>query len=528
MNTPLHAVGSSRLMSRISRLIGVVLLVALVSTSLARTQRTAPHSRNLNTIFDLAALNGTNGFVITSGNVTQTAMGYAFAGNSDINGDGIVDFVVGDKQQSKCYVVFGTQHGFPANFSVSALNGTNGFTIKGGPKDALSASIAMADLNGDGFADVIVSAPYASPSKDRLNAGQIYVIFGKRRPYPAILDVTHELNGTNGFMINGIAETDFAGQAVAAAGDLNGDGHTDLIIGARGAHPNNLYMAGQAYIVFGRGHAKFDPVLELSKLNGTNGFIINGLRPKIQFGQSVSGLGDVDGDGLHDIIIGAHGDGIFEGQAYVIYGSKNPFPPVFDVSALDGSNGFVLDGPRIGSDFGYSVSGAGDIDNDGHADIIVGAIDALNANNTPVGAAYVIYGRKDFPASFNVTQLVGKNGFVIYGEALDDRFGCSVASAGRFNGDDYADIIVGATMNQPSGKAYILFGGPRQETPSIDADRIGNMGVIIRGINRGDAIGNVVKSLGDLNHDGFEDVAIGGSGFNGVGLSKSFVVYGFA
>ena len=111
------------------------------------------------------------------------------------------------------------------------------------------------------------------------------------------------LNGTNGFILNGIAAIDQSGFSVSDAGDVNGDGIDDLIIGAFGADPNGSF-SGQSYVVFGNSTG-FSPTLNLSTLNGTNGFILNGIAEGDQSGNSVSSAGDINGDGIDDLIIGA-------------------------------------------------------------------------------------------------------------------------------------------------------------------------------------------------------------------------------
>src|SRR5204863_298538 len=145
------------------------------------------------------------------------------------------------------------------------------------------------------------------------------------------------LNGTNGFAINGINPSDQLGRSVSSAGDINGDGIDDLIIGARNASSNGL-GSGQSYVVFGS-KGGFGANFNLSTLNGTNGFAINGINPSDQLGDSVSSAGDINGDGIDDLIIGAYyasPKGYRSGQSYLVFGSKAGFGAQLNLSTLNG------------------------------------------------------------------------------------------------------------------------------------------------------------------------------------------------
>ena len=170
------------------------------------------------------------------------------------------------------------------------------------------------------------------------------MVFGNSTGFSPTLDLS-TLNGTNGFILNGIAAYDFSGVSVSSAGDVNGDGIDDLIIGAFRADPNGS-ESGQSYVVFGNSTG-FSPTLDLSTLNGTNGFILNGIAAGDQSGISISSAGDVNGDGIDDLIIGAifaDPNGYSSGQSYVVFGNSTGFSPTLDLSTLNGTNGFILNG----------------------------------------------------------------------------------------------------------------------------------------------------------------------------------------
>ena len=182
-----------------------------------------------------------------------------------------------------------------------------------------------------------MGAPFTSPNGR--HSGESYVVFGNDAGFDAILNLS-DLDGSNGFVINGINKFDRSGYSVSGAGDVNGDGFDDVIVGASCADPNGIY-SGESYVVFGS-DAGFDATLELSSLNGSNGFILKGIAAYDNSGHSVSGAGDINGDGFDDLIIGApyaDSSGVYSGESYVVFG-RDASLPALELSELDGSNGF--------------------------------------------------------------------------------------------------------------------------------------------------------------------------------------------
>ena len=379
---------------------------------------------------DLSTLNGSNGFTLNGIDASDQS-GYSVSGAGDINGDGIDDLIIGarladpngDTNAGESYVVFGQDTvngpGFGANLDLSTLNGSNGFTLNGiDANDWSGFSVSGAgDINGDGIDDLIIGAYLADPNGDN-EAGESYVVFGQDTVngpgFGANLDLS-TLNGSNGFTLNGIDANDLSGFSVSGAGDINGDGIDDLIIGAVAADPNGDSQAGESYVVFGQDTVNgpgFGANLDLSTLNGSNGFTLNGIDASDQSGYSVSGAGDINGDGIDDLIIGAYladpnGDNE-AGESYVVFGQDTVNGPGFganlDLSTLNGSNGFTLNGIDASDWSGYSVSGAGDINGDGIDDLIIGAYRADPNGDNEAGESYVVFGRQGIaPEDFQLT-----------------------------------------------------------------------------------------------------------------------------
>ena len=444
---------------------------------------------------------------------------------------------------------------FPPTLELLSLDGTNGFRLDGvaaGDRSGFAVGNA-GDVNGDGLADLLIGA-YGGPN----GAGASYVVFGRntaQNPFPARLGLS-SLDGTNGFRLNGVAAGDGSGAAVSAAGDVNGDGLSDLLIGASGA-PNGAF-SGASYAVFGRDTQNpFPASLNLSSLDGKNGFRLNGVAANDRSGFAVSGGGDVNGDGIEDLLIGAPGagpNGVYSGASYVVFGRNTAqTDPFLDLSSLDGTNGFRLNGVAADDSSGLAVSGAGDVNGDGLADLLIGASRA-GPNGSLSGASYVVFGRDTaqagaFPASLDLSDLDGTNGFRLNGVAADDRSGSAVSGAGDVNGDELADLLIGAYGADPngssSGVSYVVFGEPPSQPspppqspppppPPPPPRTCNGLPVTIQGTDNGETLigtsGNDVID-GQAGNDvirgrGGNDVLCGGDGrdrlFGGPGRDRLF------
>ena len=220
-------------------------------------------------------------------------------------------------------------------------------------------------------------------------------------------------------------------------------GNDDLVIGANGV--------GTVYVVYGRTPASpFPAVFELSSLNGTNGFSVSQLAASDYLGTAVAGPGDVNGDGIDDLLLGAYGADpsgrSAAGQAYVIFG-RSSFPAAFSLSSLNGTTGFTMNGSAAGGYLGYQVDGAGDVNGDGIADLLLSAISIAGPAGTYTGAGYVVFGHAaPFASVLEISALNGSNGTAFYGPAAGTQAGYRLQGVGDVNGDDYDDIFLGATV----------------------------------------------------------------------------------
>ena len=491
----------------------------------------------------LSALDGTNGFVL-DGEAAGDRSGFSVSGAGDINGDGIDDLLIGaygadpnSSSSGRSYVVFGRSAGFPATLDLSSLDGSNGFHLDGVALNDWSgyAVSAAGDVNGDGFDDILIGAFRADPNQAS-GSGSSYVVFGRDTGFPATVTLS-SLDGSTGFRLDGVSAYDYSGKALDSAGDVNGDGFDDLLIGGYGADPGTNALSGSSYVVFGQGTG-FQAAFDLGSLDGDSGFRLDGVATNDRSGRAVSAAGDVNGDGFDDVLIGAHGadpSGNYSGSSYLVFGQNSGFAPTLALSGLDGTNGFRLDGAAASDISGFSLSAAGDVNGDGFDDILIGAFGADPNQVTRAGSSYVVFGRgTGFPDAIPLSSLDGATGFRIDGTADDDRSGFAVSAAGDINGDGIDDILIGAyrrDANQMTraGSSYVVFGRDTWFPGVIELSSLdGVTGFRLDGVAEYDFSGRALGSVGDVNGDGFDDLLIGAFGAdpNGDGSGRSYVVFG--
>jgi len=447
---------------------------------------------------------GIGGFSMPNGSSASTA--------GDVNGDGLADLIVGvsssDSNAGKSYVIFGKSNGATVS-PADIASGIGGFVINGeaaGDESGFSVSTA-GDVNGDGLADLIIGAPYNDAVSS--NMGRSYVVFGKSNT--TAVNLANIATGVGGFAINGEVSGDISGQTVSATGDVNGDGLADLIIGAR-QNDTTGSNAGRSYVVFGKSDTTTVSLTTIAA--GTGGFAINGEAAGNQSG-AVTSAGDVNGDGLADIVVISP----YSDKSYVVFGKSDG--GVVNLSAL-GTGGFLVNGEASGDYKGFTSS-AGDINGDGLADLLFNHVyDDFTA--TDAGRGYVVFGKSDTATVELSAIATGVGGFVINGEAEDDRSG-GASGAGDINGDGLADLIIGAPYNDViasnAGRSYIVFGKSSTASVNLSSIAAGTGGFAISGEALGDLSGYPVSAAGDVNGDGLSDLIITASG-----VGKTYVIFG--
>lgn len=300
-------------------------------------------------------------------------------------------------------------------------------------------------------------------------------------PVFAQLNLISDLDGENGFKITGtgVGGVNVEIEAVANAGDVNGDGIKDLLVGIPFDSSNNR---GRAAVIFGQANG-FPLTLDLDAL-GANGVIFVGQVNGDQFGRTVAGAGDVNGDGFDDFVIGAPGNdaGVASserGAAYVIFGKADL--ATFGMATLDGTNGFKIAGDtrRTGVSGiaqavgGYNLAGAGaggDFNGDGFDDVVIGApdIQAFAAGGATSGAAFIIFGKNTnagtggtaFTSPLSVADLTGANGMMFGSTTANHFMGSEVGFVGDVNQDGFDDFSLGNMVRPELGSrtSYIIFG----------------------------------------------------------------------
>jgi hypothetical protein len=363
------------------------------------------------------------------------------------------------------------------------------------------------DVNGDGFDDLLIGAPYDGTVLS--NAGAAFLLLGRAGGWGMGTSVAHP----SVIRYTGEAADHYAGTSVAGVGDVNGDGFDDILIGADG-----YGSAGAAYLVLGDGTPNGGSLLGGA---GDQIFRYVGQAPGDSAGVAVAGAGDVNGDGLQDMLIGADGRNSGAGAAYLVLSDGSPNGGSLGGGAGDPIRQYTGEGA---ADYaGGAVAGAGDVNGDGYHDMLVGAPYWGSKDN---GAAYLILGA----AALNGGSLNGSGGDTIRrydGEGSYNFAGGALDGAGDVNGDGFDDVVIGADGNSDggglAGSAYLLLGAPSLSGGTL-AGSGGDAIYQYYGEASLDYAGFSVAGAGDVNGDGYADFLVGAD-YNDAGGPEAGAAY---
>ena len=401
------------------------------------------------------------------GDQASAQFGVSVASAGDVNGDGFGDVIVGANNsgqtgEGRAFLYLGSAAGLSAGPAWTGEPNQDGASF--------GYSVASAgDVNGDGFGDVIVGA--IGYDNGQTDEGGAFLYLGSASGLATAPAWTAESNQAGPWF----------GMSVTSAGDVNGDGFGDVIVGAR-QYDNGQTDEGRAYLYLG----------SASGLAAAPAWTAESNQASAEFGTSVASAGDVNGDGFSDVIVGAplYTNGqAGEGRAFLYLGSA---------SGLAATPAWTAESDQASAYFGVSVASAGDVNGDGYADVIVGA-NGYTSVQTADGRVFLYLG--------SASGLAAAPASTAESDQDNAAFGASVASAGDVNGDGFCDVIVGAvnySLNgyQPQGRAFLYLGSASALAATA--------AWLVESNQAGAETGYAVASAGDVDGDGYGDVLLGG------------------
>jgi hypothetical protein len=422
---------------------------------------------------------------VAEGDQADAWFGWSVGTAGDVNGDGYSDLIIGaflyDNAMANAGRVL-VYHG-----SAAGLGDTPAWTAQGDQAGAFfgRAVGTAGDVNGDGYSDVIVGAPFYDNGE--VDEGRVYVYHGS----PA------GLSNSPAWIVEGNQISAEFGFKVETAGDVNGDGFSDVIVSAH-YFDNGQVDEGQATVYYG----------SPTGLSVIPDWTAEGDQAGAEFGRAVRSAGDVNADGYGDIAVGSpvYDNGQRdEGRVFVYHGSAG---------GLSTSADWIKEGDQVNAGFGWSVDSAGDVNGDGYGDLIIGAPFYVNGQEQE-GGAFVYHG--------SAAGLSASHAWITEGDQAVADLGWSVGTVGDLNGDGYSDVVVGVPVYDNGevneGRAYIFTGGV-SGLSTIPA-------LVVEGDQSYAWLGISVGTAGDTDGDGFSDVILGAPHYDN-GQTDEGRIYVFA
>jgi len=420
---------------------------------------------------------------ILTGEGDFTYLGTSAAIAGDLNDDGLADLVLSAPGADPAYTDAGATYVMlsPLSLDTTMADAFATFTGAASHDDSGTSVAGAGDINGDGHADLIIGAPYNNGGGS--DAGTVYIALGPPSSGSSSLsnaDIT----------LQGESSYNYTGYAVAGAGDTNGDGLDDVLFGAYGADAGSS-DAGSVYLAAG-------PITGFYPLSDTTARF-TGVAENDSLGWAVAGGGDMNGDGLSDVLVGAYMNDTNASTAGAAYLFCGPLTGVYSASSANAAYWGEAE-----TDFaGFSVALDGDTDGDGYDDLLVSSSGEDSVAND-AGAVYVVLGASAFADDVVLSTADAK----LTGEQAGDRAGFSVDFAGDVDADGHHDLLIGARGlhtddgEQPGG-AYLQYG------PVSGDQSLAKASVRLLGEEGGSYAGYVVAGGGDMDGDGYDDFVVG-------------------
>jgi len=472
-------------MRKVLSILIVATLLTLTFLSTVPTGMALRFSTNANLSTSDASFRGEVAFDNSGGSMAMVG---------DVNGDGYDDFLIGAMNNDQggmsagqAYLILGKASGWAMDRGLGASSAS--FVGPGLNNYTGNSMAGVGDVNGDGLDDFVI-ASYGNGTF----TGKVYLFLGKVTGWAMDTPTT---SADASFV--GEGKNNFAGMSVSGAGDVNGDGLDDILIGATGSGYSGA-NAGQAYLIFGRA-AGWAKNVSLGSVNAS----FTGESPGDWAGFSVAGAGDVNGDGLDDILVGADQNkdgGNNAGQTYLILGKRSGWAMRTNLSTSDASYW----GEASNTAAELRVAGAGDVNGDGYGDMLFGyGFNSLGGIGA--GHAYLVFG---MAAGWAMDSKLANANASFSSEGTNNMLGHAITGAGDVNGDGLDDILIGAYQNNDmggsAGKAYLILGrtsGWAQNMLVSKAD------ASFRAEGANNAAGKALAGGGDVNGDGLDDIIIG-------------------